>query len=305
MQRVRTSLRGKFLEDDGYSLNSYDRDVTALIIDHAAEVLRAAGFSQEHMVIIGGLVPSLIVPQPDEISERHIGTTDLDLCLSLALVEGDTAEYERLENALKRLGFSSDNSFRWVKNSDLSLVLEFFCPSGPDRKAGKIYRPSRDNSPVAKHNMGGKLGAVTIDAGELLTTDIEIVSWNSSLPDGKGIMPIDLRVTGPLAFLIAKDDALRNRDKYKDAYDIIWLIENWPGGPEGAASDFSKRKSYNSLIESRIRSMVNDLFDSPQHTGAASYGKFMASSPIDEKGLARRASGAMNLFVNSLPESHK
>lgn len=293
------------MEDSGYSLNSYNRDATALIIDHAAEVLRAAGFSQEHMVIIGGLVPSLIVPQPSEVSERHIGTTDLDLCLSLALVEGDTAEYERLENALKRLGFSSDNSFRWVKNSDLALVLEFFCPSGPDRQAGRIYRPSRDNSPVAKHNMGGKLGALPIDAGELLTTDIEIVKWNTQLPNGKGMMPIDLRVTGPLAFLVAKDDALRKRDKNKDAYDVVWLIENWPGGPQRAANDFAKRKSYNEVIESRIRSMVNDLFSSPQHTGSVSYGRFMATSPLEERGLAFRANGAMKLFENSLPRFNK
>lgn len=35
------------------------------------------------------------------------------------------------------------------------LVVEFFCPDGPDRPAGNLYRPRRDTSPTAKQNLGG------------------------------------------------------------------------------------------------------------------------------------------------------
>jgi hypothetical protein len=55
---------------------------------------------------------------------------------------------------------------------------------------------------------------------------------------------MELRVTGPLAFLMAKIDALRGRDKPKDAYDIVWLIECWPGGPAAAAASFAQRPTY-------------------------------------------------------------
>jgi len=42
--------------------------------------------------------------------------------------------------------------------------------------------------------------------------------------------------TGLVGFLVAKGAAPVGRDKPKDAYDIVWLLENWPGGPEAAAA---------------------------------------------------------------------
>ncbi|MGH9918075.1 MAG: hypothetical protein ACRD6W_04280, partial [Nitrososphaerales archaeon] len=74
----------------------------------------------------------------------------------------------------------------------------------------------------------GRLSALALEAGDLLTTDIEVVSRTFVLPQNKGTIDMELRVTGPLAFLMAKIDALRGRDKPKDAYDIVWLVESWP-----------------------------------------------------------------------------
>ncbi|MFP3344701.1 hypothetical protein R0J87_19685, partial [Halomonas sp. SIMBA_159] len=93
----------------------------------------------------------------------------------------------------------------------------------------------------AKHNFGGKLSALSLKAGNVLVEDVETVERAVTLPEGKGKLSIPLRVTGPLAFLLAKKDALVGRDKPKDAYDIVWIIENWPGGPRGAAEAVMKR----------------------------------------------------------------
>ena len=53
---------------------------------------------------------------------------------------------------------------------------------------------------------------------------------------GAGVVEQAFRVSGPLGFFVAKIGALVGRDKPKDAYDIVWLLEAWPGGPEGAAA---------------------------------------------------------------------
>ena len=60
------------------------------------------------IVVIGGLVPSLIIDQsalPDE-TERHLGTQDLDLGLSVGLLEEE--RYLTVSQRLREAGFSPD-----------------------------------------------------------------------------------------------------------------------------------------------------------------------------------------------------
>lgn len=210
-------------EPDGQHHSQYDSASADLIVAHAAEIVRATGFAAQHIVVIGGLVPSLPVPVLDAGLVPHIGTADVDLCLSLALVEGDTGTYDRIEGVLKTLGFEpGDASFRWVRREGLPMTVEFFCPSGPDRPAGRMWRPKAADNPIGKQNMGGSLSALSLEAGALLTDDVESISRTVDLPNQKGRIEISLQVTGPVAFVVAKVQALLERDKPKDAYDIVW-----------------------------------------------------------------------------------
>lgn len=287
-------------EPDGSRIDGYAAGTTDLIIAETADILRSAGFTSAHMVIIGGLVPTLLVPVLDPQAEPHVGTADIDLCLSVALIEGDTAQYERLENTLKRLGFKTeDDSFRWIRSRAPRITLEFFCPSGPNRPAGRSYRPSKEHSPTAKHNLGGRLSALCLDAGDLLNSDVEVIKRNVMLPDGKGAAELELRVTGPIAFLVAKSQALVERDKPKDAYDIVWLIENWSDSPAAAAMEMSKRPVYSPEVERQLR-LLGTYFTDWQSIGPSSYSRFTAA-PGEEILAARRAVGAVNEFLESLP----
>jgi hypothetical protein len=90
-----------------------------------------------------------------------------------------------------------------------------------------VFRPALADNPTGKHNFGGRLSALALDAGELLTSDVEVIHRSIVLPQNKGTLDMDLRVTGPLAFLTAKIDALHGRDKPKNAYDIVWLLAGW------------------------------------------------------------------------------
>lgn len=288
-------------EPDGYSIAQYAAETTDLIIAEAADIIRSTGFTSSHIVIIGGLVPSLLVPVVDPHSEPHVGTADIDLCLSLALIEGDTEEYQRIEKILKDLGFKSeDETFRWVRSQGMNITLEFFCPSGPNRPAGRAYRPAKAENPIAKHNMGGKLTALSLDAGELLNDDVEIVKRKVTLPGGKGdIDEMELRVTGPIAFLVAKGQALIGRDKPKDAYDIVWLIENWADDPAAAAQEIAKRDVYSPEVEQQLRTLGTS-FANEESVGARSYARFTVTSGSDLL-AARRAVGAVSEFVKFLP----
>ena len=111
-------------------------------MSEAAAIVRSLGFAASHVVLIGGLVPGLLVPVLDPGIEPHVGTADIDLCLSVALIEGDTATYDRTEAVLRRLGFSeSGASFRWRRSSGVPVTVEFFCPAKENRPAGQVFRP--------------------------------------------------------------------------------------------------------------------------------------------------------------------
>ena len=114
---------------DGESYREYDPTLVGTILGEAAHLLRHLGFAAEHIVLIGGVVPSLLILDPGG-GHSHLGTGDLDLCLSVAIVEGDTGEYERIETAASRkAGYGpTDESFRWKQTGRQGLQVEFFCP---------------------------------------------------------------------------------------------------------------------------------------------------------------------------------
>jgi hypothetical protein len=282
----------------------YDPALAEPLMAEAAAIVRAFGFMAEHVVLIGGLVPGLLVPILDPGIEPHIGTADIDLCLSVALVEGDTEMYERIEVVLKRLRFEEgDVSFRWHRKTGPALTVEFFCPAGDERPAGRTFRPKATENPTGKFNFGGRLSALALNAGALLTTDVEVITRRVTLPDNKGTLDTELRVTGPLAFLAAKADALRRRDKPKDAYDIVWLIESWPGGPTAAAAAFAARRIYQDAeVASALNAIAGD-FSSTDRIGSRSYARFVAADIPEEGQLERRAVGAVAEFIAGLPST--
>ena len=198
----------------------------------------------------------------------------------VALVEGDTEAYERIETVLKGLGYEEgDASFRWHRRGGIGLTVERFCPASEQRPAGQVFRPALADNPVGKHNFGGRLSALALDAGELLTTDVEVIHRSIVLPQHKGTLDMDLRVTGPLAFLTAKIDALRGRDKPKDAYDIVWLIESWPGAPAAAAQSFARRPTFQRPEVATALAAIREAFAGTDRIGARSYARFRQPTP--------------------------
>src|SRR5581483_7338073 len=61
-----------------------------LLVEAASIFYLLGGRGSTHLVIVGGMVPPLLVP---EAAEAHVGSSDIDLCLSVAFVEGNTRQY--------------------------------------------------------------------------------------------------------------------------------------------------------------------------------------------------------------------
>lgn len=289
---------------EGTNVSEYNPDVSDAILGEAAHLLRHLGFAAKHTIVIGGLVPGLLVLDPGPGRPVHAGTTDLDFCLSVALIEGDTAQYDRIESSLRQAGYRpAETTFCWQRQTGLRLKAEFFCPAGDGRPAGSLFRPRASTGPTIKHNMGTRLSAIALEAGTAISADIQVVAREVDLPDGGGRLIQEFRVSGLVGFLVAKIGAVTERDKPKDAYDIVWLLESWPGGPEAAAETARTSPAY---LRTDARSALDRLaaeFADSGRIGPRSYARFMAATGASADDIARlalQASGAVRSFTAAL-----
>ena len=196
---------------------------------HVATVL--GDLLKTDLTVVGGLVPSLLVPQ-DRLpagAEAHCGTLDVDLALALALL--NTELYADVSARLRAAGFSVGEKEEgkmtrqtWRTPHGLpEATIDFLIPrSQPGDKAGGIRNLEKDFAAI-------------------IMTGLEVVARDSQLIVVKGRTLLDeqaereIRVCGPGAFVALKARALHNRGKEKDAYDLVYVLQYFDGGVEQVA----------------------------------------------------------------------
>ncbi|WP_224362831.1 hypothetical protein [Hyalangium versicolor] len=279
---------------EGGHSSEYNPAVRSKLLAEAARVVRGFSFAGAHVIIVGGLVPSLLIPEPEPGLEPHIGTQDLDLCLRVALVDGEVGNYDRLEKCLKDAGFKmlGNASWRWQGGIALPLTVEFFCPPSNEREPGKLYRPGGV--------VGGRLSAMVLATGGLIDRDFREIEVDVTLPGQGGKTHQTLKVAGPSAYLAAKADALRGRNKNKDAYDIIWLTESWPGGQAALAVVIRESSIFHDpVFQACLRALEQEFADIDSE-GARKYARFMMGPGMNADQLARHAVGAIKFLLDEL-----
>ena len=88
--------------------SEYESGQVELVRATCLYVATKLGDIMDELVIIGGLVPSLLISQDDlpEGADAHVGTMDLDVGLTLALLE--EGRYKTFTERLRRAGFEQD-----------------------------------------------------------------------------------------------------------------------------------------------------------------------------------------------------
>lgn len=220
------------------------------------------------------------------------------MCLTVALVEGDVGNYERLETTLRSAGFDMAReggkpvTWRWQGGRGTPLTLEFFCPAVEGREAGTLYRP--------RGVVGGKLSAMTLATGRLLDRDNRPVDVEVTLPDGGGRTRHTLKVAGPAAYLASKADALRRRNKNKDAYDVVWMAEGWPGGQAALAVEVRGSVIWGEAELAQALQALREEFATVDSAGAVKYARFMRGGEASHDELAQKAVGAIRELLDAV-----
>jgi hypothetical protein len=202
----------------------YKREDLELVRQTCLYVATKLGDLLDDLVVVGGLVPSLLIPDESLPSgeDVHIGTVDLDLGLSLAIL--DTKRYEDLSLRLNRADFKPDENEegnpilqRWkiTPSAGLKVTLDFLIP--PSLAADK----------------GGDLRHIQKDLAAVITPGLRLAFRDKQKVSLKGVTLLgekanrDIWVCGPGAFVVLKAVAFDQRGENKDAYDLYFVIRNY------------------------------------------------------------------------------
>lgn len=200
----------------------YSRGQTDLARSTCLYVATKLGDLMDELVIVGGLVPSLLIDQsalPAEI-EAHVGTMDLDLGLTLALL--DDGRYHTLTERLRQADFEPDvndagnkTRQRWRLRSAQGVAVDF------------LIQPSLAS------DVGGKLRNIESDFAALIApglkcafVDRDRVVLNGRTPAGEKASR-EVWCCGAGAYVVLKALAFDGRGENKDAYDLHYVIRNY------------------------------------------------------------------------------
>ncbi len=186
------------------------------------------GDLRDDFVIVGGLVPSLIVPQTDSPSGRplHVGTMDVDLGLAIAIL--DEQRYHELFERLRSAGFQPDineagrpTNQRWrIESEGHTVTVDFLIPATLESDRGGALR-----------NLEEGFAAVITPGLELAFEDRRLVTLKGeTLHHEQATREVWVCEAG--AFTVLKALAFEGRGENKDAYDLVYLLQNYGDGVE-------------------------------------------------------------------------
>jgi hypothetical protein len=187
----------------------------------------------DRLVIVGGFVPFLIVPQ-DHLpagADPHIGTEDLDLGLSLALLEAE--QYHEVAARLRAAGFEPDSNQRGHLTRQRWTIA---VPGGGRARVDFLIPAGRGT------DTGGQVFDLEPDFAAFVTPGLEL-AWRDRVRvtlTGRTVREEratrDVWVCGPGAFVVLKALAFVDRGEPKDAYDLFYVLRNFGAGPEEVAA---------------------------------------------------------------------
>ncbi|MGH2971559.1 MAG: hypothetical protein ACRDLE_05420 [Gaiellaceae bacterium] len=245
------------------------------------------------MVVLGGLVPELLTGGEDSEAPTHLGTTDIDIHISLfADAESDVGP---LEAALEVIDAKPDegvDGWRWLIPSGGSRVrIEFLCDLEDQPEGVTVSIP----------------GCQRLRAANLRGTGFVARDWAEEpierVVDGETVIYL-ARFAGLEGYLLAKSYAARHRGAEKDYYDLVHvLLYNRAGGPGQAGAQLASGQFADDVSAARnLFAEIEARFGAPSDYAAQSYANqaLRVNPEADPAQLAQDAVGAIAEFIAAL-----
>lgn len=229
----------------------------------------------DHIALVGGWVPFYIARSE---GSPHVGSLDVDVAFDFKNITMET--YETILAILQDNGYYQSNPikkpFQWWKDvkiddgSPVPVEVDLLAPEYGGR--GQRHENQFVQDTRARKARGC----------DLVFSRVEEVVLEGTLPNGARDT-VRCKVAGVVPFLVMKGMAL-GRGKPKDAYDIEYVIRNYPGGI-AVIIELFKRDLDNKLVQEGL-GRIRAKFESPDHTGPQDIVDFLGISEANK--LVRR-----------------
>jgi hypothetical protein len=228
------------------SASRYDKQVTENCERVLVTLLRGLGPWKDSIYLIGGLAPRYLVPKLASGKVPHVGTGDVDIVMQLEML-AETEAYHTLEENLKKMGFErAENdkgekvSWRWKTKTerDVSVIAS----------DGKV-------KPLPTE---GKISALNIPHSSMVFDHYEVKEIRAELLGEKGVAVEKVHFADIVSFTCLKAFAVDQRYKNKDAYDLVFCIENTEGGLEAVAKAFqaARKGKHGNVIDEALGILI-------------------------------------------------
>lgn len=278
-----------------YAPETYERVRQALL--HVATVL---GDWMEQVTLIGGIVPSLLVPPSvlPEGAELHPGTADLDLGLQLSVLTDNG--YATISELLRVAGYrpvekEEDRIRRQTWRTDPALgaivTIDFLIARSP-------AQPPK----TRLQNLEPDFAALIADGLQLVERDKRKIMISGLTIRGERAER-SIWVCGPASFVVLKARAIHLREKPKDAFDLHYVLMNVEGGIALAATLLRSMLDDRDAAEAvEFMRQAYRTIDSigPSRAAFFLYGARTAQTQDDYDNLAASAHAYVNRLLEAL-----
>lgn len=255
----------------------YDEETTARCERALVTLLGDLGPWRERIYLAGGLAPRYLVGQLPEGARAHVGTTDVDLVIGLALGDDTPETYRTLQNNLEKAHFKQQEpSFRWARDVEgVTVLVEFLCETD-EVEPGRIFRPKGEFT-------GSRLGAFNVRGAHLVRLDFIERHIEGERLDGGGHSRVTVRVANVAPYTVLKILAFQDRHENKDAYDLVFTVLNHEGGPRGAGSAArSSAVAQHPQVDEAL-ALLEERFHDVRQDGPNAYASFLAAPDDDDE----------------------
>jgi hypothetical protein len=239
-------------------------------------LLISSGRSRTDVVIIGGWTPTFLVPQSDD---PHVGSLDIDVALNFSKIPDHT--YQTILKAFLKRGYVQDKEqpYRFFRNvraeGTTPISVEVDLMAGEYGGTGTIHRMQKVQDVRARKARGCDLA---FDSSITITLEGE-------LPDG-GKDKVSFKVAGIVPFLVMKGMAMYERMKEKDAYDIYYCVDRYPGGVKVLAAEFRPYIKNKLVVEGLEK--IRNKFASVEHLGPKWVADFLEVAEKEDRDIIMR-----------------
>ena len=261
--------------------------------DALFQLLDALGAPDLNLVVLGGLVPELLTGGEGSEAPVHLGTTDIDIHVSLfADAESDVGPLEVALEAIEAEPDPGVDGWRWLIPAGGGRVrIEFLCDLEDQPADVTISLPGCRRLRAANLRGTGFVARDWVEESIERVVDGETVTYQA-------------RFAGLEGYLLAKSYAVRHRGAEKDYYDLVHvLLYNRAGGPREAGAQLSGGQFADAVKAARnLFREIEARFSDPSGYAAQSYvNQARRVDPeADRAQLAQDAVGAIAEFVAAL-----